>query len=347
MAYVYKPYVKKEYQQSQGVQDAQAALQQHQQTKPGSYESKYQQQIDALYGKITDRPKFHYDINEDALYQSMAQRYQQQGKQAMMDTMGQAAALTGGYGSSYGQSVGQQTYQGYLQALADLVPDYYQMALNAYNAEGDQLYKQYAMAMEQEGQDYSRWQDRNNAYLQELSRLQGVYESERSFDYGKWQQDQSFDYGMWKDDQDSQYQQDRDALSDQRYDQEWKYQQERDRVADEHWLKQFQESQRQYNESMAWQREQAAAAAAAAAAKRSGGGGGGSSRKSGSSSDGKIDAAAEYARLRANGASGIESDRYLKAAVAAGLLDERYATQLRDSRVSQNRKGLVVQKLIG
>lgn len=123
--------------------------------------------------------------------------------------------------------------------------------------------------------------------------------------------------------------------------------QERDRVADEQWLKQFQESQRQYNESMAWQREQAAAAAAAAAAKRSGGGGGGSSRKSGSSSDGKIDAAAEYARLRANGASGIESDRYLKAAVAAGLLDERYATQLRDSRVSQNRKGLVVQKLIG
>jgi hypothetical protein len=31
---------------------------------------------------------------------------------AMMDTMGKAAGLTGGYGSPYAQQVGQQAYQG-------------------------------------------------------------------------------------------------------------------------------------------------------------------------------------------------------------------------------------------
>ena len=46
----------------------------------------------------------------------------QQGKQAMQDTMGQAAALTGGYGSTYGQAVGQQQYDAYLQNLNDEVP---------------------------------------------------------------------------------------------------------------------------------------------------------------------------------------------------------------------------------
>lgn len=321
MAFVYTPYEKKEYQQSQGVQNAQQALQDHQQKKPGDYQSKYQQQIEELYGKINNRPKFQYDVNEDALYQSMAQRYQQQGKQAMMDTMGQAAALTGGYGSSYGQSVGQQTYQGYLQSLADLVPDYYNMALQAYNAEGDDLYQRYAMAMQQEGQDYDRWQDANSAYLQELARLQGVYESERSFDYNKWQQDQSFDYGMWKDDQDTRYQQERDTLSDQRYDEEWKRQLDRDRIQDEQWQKEFEESQRQYNESMAWQKEQAAAAAA----RSSGGGGGRSGSSSGSSSAGSTTPSfgqikAEYISMTKNGQSNSTRNKFIEDAIADGAI---------------------------
>ena len=53
---------------------------------------------DALY-KINNREKFAYDLNGDALYQQYKDRYTQMGKQAMRDTMGQAAALTGGYGN--------------------------------------------------------------------------------------------------------------------------------------------------------------------------------------------------------------------------------------------------------
>ena len=41
----------------------------------------------------------------------------------MKDTMGQAAALTGGYGSSYAESSAQQQYDAYLQQLGDIVPE--------------------------------------------------------------------------------------------------------------------------------------------------------------------------------------------------------------------------------
>lgn len=331
MAYVYTPYQKKEYQQGQGVQNAQAALEQHQQNKPGEYSSQWKQTMDDLIQKYQNRGPFQYDINADAMYQQMLDRYIGQGQQAMMDTVGQAAALTGGYGNSYAQIAGQQTYQNYLQGANDMLPQFYQMALDRYKMEGDDILSEYGLLSDQENTAYSRYMDQLNQYMAELDRLQGVYENEREYDYNKWLQDENFNYGMWKDDQDTRYQQDRDAISDERYNQEWLYQQERDRISDEQWQKEFEESQRQYNESMAWQREQAAA-------KSSGGGGGGGS--SGSSKSGSIDVAAEYAKLRANGASGIESDRYLKAAIAAGLISERDATTLRDSRISQNRTGL-------
>ena len=47
-----------------------------------------------------NRPDFQYDANGDALYRHYKDQYTELGKRAMQDTMGQAAALTGGDGSS-------------------------------------------------------------------------------------------------------------------------------------------------------------------------------------------------------------------------------------------------------
>ena len=66
----------------------------------------------------------------------------------MRDTMGQAAALTGGYGSSYAQSVGQQQYDSYLQSLGEALPELYGMAWQRYNAEGDALKTAWELASE-------------------------------------------------------------------------------------------------------------------------------------------------------------------------------------------------------
>ena len=123
------------------------------------YQSKWQDSINSYVNQIQNRKPFEYNVNEDALYNQYVNQYQQQGKMAMMDTMGQAAALTGGYGNSYAQSVGQQAYQGYLNQLNDVVPQLYSMALDRYMNEGDQMYNNLNLMMQQDDIDYGRYRD--------------------------------------------------------------------------------------------------------------------------------------------------------------------------------------------
>ena len=104
-------------------------------------------ELERLYAAITGRPAFSYDPASDPVYNSYAQSYQRRGRLAMRDTMGQAAALTGGYGSSYAQSVGQQQYDSYLQSLGEALPEY-GMAWQRYNAEGDALKTAWELASE-------------------------------------------------------------------------------------------------------------------------------------------------------------------------------------------------------
>lgn len=176
--YVYKP--------NDSVTQAQQALSTYQSQKPAEYTSQWQSQLKDMMGQIQNRPNFQYDVNADALWNQYANQYLNQGKQAMMDTMGQAAAMTGGYGNSYAQTAGQQMYQGYLQGLNDKLPQFQQMAMDRYNMEGDRLLTQYGMLADQENQEYGRWQDAVNRYYSDLDRLQGQYDTERAFDYGQY-----------------------------------------------------------------------------------------------------------------------------------------------------------------
>lgn len=208
-----------DYKPSDTVAQAQALLQQMAQ-KPGQYQSTWGGQLNDTIQQILNRDKFSYDVNQDALYQQYVDQYTRQGKLAMMDTMGQAAALTGGYGSSYGQSVGQQAYQAYLQQLNEVVPELYGMALDQYNQEGQALYDQAALMAQMEDQDYSRYMDSLNTYLTERDYLTGRYDTERSFDYEKWLTDRNM-----------------------------AYQQERDQVADQQWQKEYDFAMQQYLDS--------------------------------------------------------------------------------------------------
>ena len=145
--------------------------------KKTGYQSRWQEQLQGITEKILNREPFSYDLNGDALYQQYKDRYIQQGRQAMMDTMGQAATLTGGYGNSYAQSVGQQTYQGYLQGLNDQVPALYRLALDRYNSEGDRLRGNLNVMLEQDDVDYGRYRDgiadRDDAYSKLMALMTG------------------------------------------------------------------------------------------------------------------------------------------------------------------------------
>jgi len=124
-----------------------------------TYAGTFEGQLNDIFDKIQNREKFSYDVNADPLYQSYKDQYIQGGKLAMKDTMGQAAALTGGYGNTYGQQVGQQAYNAYLKNLSAVIPELYDRAYGVYKDEGDDLKDQFTLAGAMRDTEYGRYRD--------------------------------------------------------------------------------------------------------------------------------------------------------------------------------------------
>lgn len=150
--------------------------------EPGAYQSRFEEKLQELYDQIAGREAFDYDPEEDEAYRRYAKLYAAKGAAAMEDTLGKAASLTGGYGSSYAQSAGQQAYNGYLQELAALVPELRQAALAEYRQEGQALADQYSMLSQREKNDYARYQNERADWQKLLAAAQDEYESADSGD---------------------------------------------------------------------------------------------------------------------------------------------------------------------
>lgn len=128
----------------------------------GQYESLNPQRgnkIDSLIENYLNREDFKYDPNADMLYQNYLAAMQNAGQMAMRDTMGQAAMLTGGYGSSYATAAANGAYNSYLQKANEALPDYYNMAANAYDRQGQDMLSQIQLLQNQDDEAYSRWLD--------------------------------------------------------------------------------------------------------------------------------------------------------------------------------------------
>lgn len=171
---------------NQAYLDALEALKKAQENMP-QYSGKYDEQLQEIYDQIVNRKDFTYDLNSDALYQQYKDQYAQMGQMAMMDTMGQASAMTGGYGNSYAQGVGQQAYQGYLQQLNDKVPELYSLALGQYNQEGQDLLNQYSMIGDLAGDEYAKYQDALNQYWNQLNYQKQLADQEYERGFNEWQ----------------------------------------------------------------------------------------------------------------------------------------------------------------
>lgn len=154
------------------------------------YTSQWDQIIKDLAGGILGREDFEYDYTEDPNYQQYRDAYTREGERAMVDTLGEVAARTGGMASSYATSAANQANNYYMSALADKIPELRQMAYEAYlqgvQGQRDDL----SMLLGLESMDYEK-------YLNSL---------------GQWNTDRNFDYGIW-----------RDQVNDQRYEQEMDY----------------------------------------------------------------------------------------------------------------------------
>ena len=163
------------------------------------YISRWQSQIDALTGAILGRDPFSYDKNKDPLYQQYKESYTRGGQRGMQDTLAQVSARTGGLASSYAQSAAQQTYNNYMAALADKVPELQQLA--------------YSMYMDDIAMDRA-----------DLNMLMGLDDT----DYGRWADNRNFNYGAY-----------RDSVGDQQWQQQFAYQQAQDALAQQNWQTQW------------------------------------------------------------------------------------------------------------
>lgn len=175
------------YQPSEDVAAARAYRDSVAAMQPEDYTSGFEARLQELYDQIAGREAFSYDPEEDEMYKRYARLYAAQGAAAMEDTMGQAAALTGGYGSSYAQAVGQQAYDRYLGELTALVPELRQAALAEYTQEGKALTDRYGLLRQQESAAYDRWQDTVAQWQKALAQAQSEYDDTAAQDAKSYQ----------------------------------------------------------------------------------------------------------------------------------------------------------------
>lgn len=188
----------------------------------------YTDQIEALLGEYRNREAFSYDASTDPMFQQMLAGYTQSGKVAMQDTIGQAAALTGGYGNTYGTAAGNAAYNQYLSEAYGNLPEYYNLALQAYDMEGQQMLNELGLLNDADQREYDRLA---NAYQANLGAAESLYDKE----YTQYLNDlEQSNY-----EREFAYQQYMDALNQKNYENEFAYQQSKDALAQENYLNEF------------------------------------------------------------------------------------------------------------
>ena len=219
-------------------------VQDYENNMPDPYESKYTDMIDDILDSIVNRPKFEYgteELNADPLYQMYADSYKKNAQLAMRDTMANATALSGGYGTSYAQSVGQQAYDATMAGLNDRALDFYDRAYGRYQDELQDLYNQMGVVTGLDATDYSRYRDEVSDYFTNRDYYNNRYNQEYGYDYGQYQ----------------------DKLALQQWAEEYAWQQAQADQAQANWQAEMDFQREQFE----WQKQQAAEAAARAAAR--------------------------------------------------------------------------------
>lgn len=181
------------------------------------YASQYGDQIAAGMNKVANRQEFAYDPLKDASYQALAKMYNKQGEQAAKNTMGDAAALNGGFGSSYAVTAAQQARSDYNQQLASQIPALKQAAYDQYVQNYNMDLSALGVLQDADDRAYGRHRDTVADKQWQYGQDYQAYRDEKTDE--QWQK--SYDRGVYE------------------YDTNLAYQKSRDKVADDQWAKEY------------------------------------------------------------------------------------------------------------
>jgi len=142
---------------------------------PNDYVFSQDELLKATQDELFNKEDFSYDVESDPLYGQYKSMYTDAGRSAMEDSVGNASALTGGYGNSYAQTAGISAYNAYLGKLNNVIPQLYDAAYSRYNDELDRLEHKLGYLSDQNKEEYSRYLDGYNAYTNEVNALRELY----------------------------------------------------------------------------------------------------------------------------------------------------------------------------
>lgn len=244
--------------------------------KQRTYVDPYAGRRAAQLNKVLNRQEFSYDPLQDASYKALANVYNNRANIAAKDTMGDAAALNGGYGSSYATTAAAQARGQYNQELASVIP---QLEQNAY-------------------QRYS------DAYQRDLSSLEAL-QNVGAEHYGRFRDTVADDQWLYG----QKYTKYRDDVTDNQWLYTQNYNKYRDDMSDYQWAQKYNRDVYEWEEQFEEDKKNNAAQRKALKSSSSGGGGGSSSGGYGgysgySGGDGYQDySAADYDKYNAAGGS--------------------------------------------
>ena len=194
------------YQKSESLISAKKKLAEWEQKKPADYNSKYSEEIERVLDSILNREKFNYNLNADPLYNQYKEQYVNNGKKAMLNTIANASALTGGYANSYAVSAGNQSYNNYLNNLNEIALDLYDRAYSLYNNESKLNQEKMNILNSLEKADYEKYNDSLNDYYKNgeylLKKISNMSESEYEqflTDLNSFEDDRDYNYQKYLD----------------------------------------------------------------------------------------------------------------------------------------------------
>lgn len=129
----------------------------------GTYESDYQDEIDAALSKFTNREAFSYDPKTDESYQSFLKTVNQNAETTFNDTIAGASVGTGGRPNSWSTTIASKAMGDILSSGASEMVNFKQQAYNMYQQEGQLELEQLQALMGVDEVAYGRFVDSYNA----------------------------------------------------------------------------------------------------------------------------------------------------------------------------------------
>ena len=150
-----------------------------------AYDSQYKDKIEGLLNSAENMKfNFNYSLTDDPAYQTYRDQYVHNGQMAAQNAAAEAAAQTGGYGSTAATTASQQAYNESLTQLNSIVPDLYnQQYQRQWNEFSDDIHTLQELAgayqsLDQQGyeQALATWTNNFNQYITLAQEYNSAYQ---------------------------------------------------------------------------------------------------------------------------------------------------------------------------